>query len=146
MNKQIVTIAVASVLGVSTARAQMKVAQYAVGEPGTVAYEELSFWVDKGKRTDVYYAYGKDRKEVKLKYVGRKVVGGVPGFTVRFPNSHTLTVAPSGAGLKVTDATEAPKLFAWQYEGPVNGVGTFCRECAENKEEAMQLMQTYYLK
>ncbi|GAB3588625.1 hypothetical protein [Hymenobacter daeguensis] len=124
----------------------MKVAQYAVGEPGTVAYEKLSFWADKGKRTDVYYAYGKDQKEVKLKYVGKKNVGGAAGFVVRFPNNHTMTVAPSGTALKVTDATEAPKLFVWQYEGPVNGVGTYCRECAENEKEALQFLQTYYLK
>jgi len=133
-------------LGISTANAQMKVAQYAVGEPGTVAYEKLSFWVNKGKRTDVYYAYGKDLKEVKVKYLGRKSANGVSGFAVQFPNGHALTITPSGTILKVTDATEAPKIFAWEYEGPVNGIGTFCRECTENKEEAMQLIQTYYLK
>jgi hypothetical protein len=146
MKSPVVMIVAVSVLGMGTANAQLKVAQYAVGEPGTVAFEKLSFWVDKGKRTEVYYSYGKDQKELKLKFLGKKSVGGAAGFAVQFPNGHALTIVPSGTALKVTDTTEAPKLFAWQYEGPVNGTGTFCRECAENEKEALQLIQTYYLK
>ncbi|HEX8506619.1 MAG TPA: hypothetical protein VF630_14745 [Hymenobacter sp.] len=70
-----------------------------------------------------------------------------PGFKVRFPNKHLLYVVPSGSGLKVTSAkASAAKTYAWEYEGPVNGVGTFCSSCAENEKEAMRIVQASYLR
>ena len=28
------------------------------------------------------------------------------------------------------------KLFSWLYEGPVNGIGTFCEPCTANEKES----------
>ncbi|MCI1189541.1 hypothetical protein MON38_19125 [Hymenobacter sp. DH14] len=130
-------------LGGKMAAAQSKVAVFAHGQPGTAAYEQFSFWTANGQRTDIYYRYGKARREVKLRYAGPVAAG----FRVQFSNGHLLTVVPNGETLRVSDAkTSVPKRFAWEYEGPINGIGTFCRECAADAKEAMRLVRAYYLK
>ncbi|MBH8557237.1 hypothetical protein [Hymenobacter negativus] len=129
-----------------TRSAPTKVASYSYGTPGTVSYEHLSFWAKAGKRTDIFYSYGPDRKEVTVKYLGKTQLNGEPGFKVRFANGNVLSVIPKGTLLAVSAAGQTPNNFAWEYEGPVNGVGTFCDVCVADEKEAVQFMQTYYLK
>ncbi|MBF9220706.1 hypothetical protein [Hymenobacter ruricola] len=136
-----------ALLSGNAAHAQMKVASYAAGKPGTDQYEELSFWVNDGKRGGIYYARGKDRNEIKGSYLPKTGMANGASFAVRLADNRVLTVIPSGSQLKVADSAKGtPKTFAWKYEGPVNGVGTFCRECAADEKEAMQLLRSYYLK
>ena len=126
-----------------TASAQTKVANYSFGKPGTDTYEQLSFWVKDGKKSSIDYAYGKDRKEVKLRYVGKYDAS----FQVQFPNNSILTVNPKGITLIVVNTkSNYTKTFVWEYEGPANGIGTFCDVCAQDEKEAMQLIRTYYFK
>jgi hypothetical protein len=146
MKDQIAIIAAILLLASTTARAQSKVASYSFGTPGKANYEHLSFWVKDGKRTDSYYSYGPDRKEVRLKYIGKTQRNAKPEFKVQFANGHVLTIGASGNLLMVNATGQSPKSFAWEYEGPVNGIGTFCDVCAADEKEAMQLMRTYYLK
>ncbi|MGI4865879.1 MAG: hypothetical protein ACRYFZ_18285 [Janthinobacterium lividum] len=140
----------AAALGALTTRpahAQNRVANYAFGKPGTAAYEHFSFWEKDGLRTSMQYAYGKDRKSTELRYAGPTRLNGQPGFKVRFPNGHLLYLLPSGTTLRVATAqAAAPKTFAWEYEGPVNGVGTTCSVCAEDAPAALRLLRRYYLK
>jgi hypothetical protein len=128
------------------ASAQTNVASYSFGTPGKADYEHLSFWVKAGRRADITYAYGADRKEVQLKYLGKTQLSNKPGFKVQFTNGHVLSIIPSGILLAVSATGQSPKSFAWEYEGPVNGIGTFCDVCAADEKEAMQLLRTYYLK
>jgi hypothetical protein len=127
--------------------AQMKVAGYSFGKPGTDKYEHLEFWTKDGQRTEINYAYGKDRKEVKLQYIGKDQVNGSTCFKVRFTNNYIIQIIPKGLQLQVTDASgNYNKTFSWEYEGPVNGMGTFCNVCAEDDEDAMKLIRSAYLK
>ncbi|MBF9140002.1 hypothetical protein [Hymenobacter properus] len=136
-----------ALLTANTAQAQSKVASYATGKPGTEQYEELSFWVKDGKRADIYYTRGKNRNEIRGNYLPQTGKTNGASFAVRLADDRLLTIIPSGSQLKVADsATDAPRTFAWKYEGPVNGVGTFCRECTANPKEAMELLRAYYLK
>ncbi|MBD2754469.1 hypothetical protein [Spirosoma validum] len=141
-------IAIITVLLTSTiANAQMNVANYSYGKPGTDTYEHLSFWVKDAKRQDITYAYGKDRKEVKLRYAGKAQVNNTSGFNAQFPNNTILTIMPSGTTLKVSNPKDNySKTFTWEYEGPVNGIGTFCDVCTQDEKEALKLVQKYYLK
>lgn len=129
------------------AQAQTKVANYYYNKAGTDQYEHFSFWIRNGQRADIAYAYGKDRKEVRLAYLGKDVVNRMPAFNVQFPNGTLLYLIPNGSNLNVTaDKNRLPKLFTWEYEGPVNGIGTFCSVCAQDGQEAIQLLRRYYLK
>jgi hypothetical protein len=131
-------------LAARPAHAQNQVANYGFGQPGTAAYEHFSFWTKDGVRTDIHYAYGRDRQDIPLRYAGR--LKGQAGFRARFPNGRTLHVVPSGTTLRVTTKTAAPKIFTWEYEGPVNGVGTVCSVCAPDAPAAMRLIQKHYAK
>jgi hypothetical protein len=144
--------AVGFVLGVGAlaarpALAQNQVANYGYGQPGTAGYEHFSFWTRDGHRSDAAYASGKNREDAQLRYIGPSKITGQPGFKVRFLNGRTLYLVPSGTTLHVaaTPGT-APKIFVWEYEGPVNGVGTQCSVCAEDAQSAMRLIRAHYLK
>jgi hypothetical protein len=131
----------------ASAQVHNTVANYAHGQPGTAAYEHFSFWTTNGRRTDIYYAYGPDRHDSHLRYLGPARLGGQPGFKVQFPTGRTLYLAPSGTTLLVAiSPTATPKAFAWEYEGPVNGVGTVCSVCAADAAAAARLVQRHYLR
>jgi len=146
------TSALAVALGVGTlaarpAHAQNQVANYTFGKPGTASYEHFSFWTTDGQRSDMQYAYGKDRKDTQLRYVGLGRLNGQSCFKVQFPNRHVLYLVPSGTTLRVATASgAAPKTFVWEYEGPVNGVGTNCSVCVADEKAAMRLLQKHYLR
>ncbi|UOQ99929.1 hypothetical protein MUN81_10605 [Hymenobacter sp. 5317J-9] len=138
---------VLALLAAGPAVAQTKVATYAAGKPGTDQYEELSFWVKDGQRGAIYYVRGKERSELPANYLPRTGMANGSSFAIRMADDRLLNIIPSGNALKVaSSANDAPITFVWKYEGPVNGVGTFCRECAASPKEAMQLLRTYYLK
>lgn len=144
------TLAIALGVGTFAAHptaAQNQVANYGFGQPGTAGYEHFSFWINNKRRTDIQYAYGKDRQDTQLHYAGLGRLNGQRCFKVQFPNRRTLYVMPSGTTLRVaTSPTATPKTFAWEYEGPVNGVGTNCSVCVADATAAMQLLRAYYLR
>ena len=145
--KKIISLSISILLGVTSLLAQMKVANYSVGKPGTDKYEHLDFWTNNGKRTQINYSYGKDQKEVKMQYSGVDLINDDTCFKIRFTNNYTLFVIQKGLQLRVIDsAGKYDKTFSWEYEGPVNGVGTYCDVCAENDEEAMKLIELAYLR
>jgi hypothetical protein len=125
----------------------MKVANYSFGKPGTDKYEHFDFWTKDGKPTEINYAYGKKRKEVKLQNLGKDRLNGSDCFKVKFTNNYVLYIIPHGQQLQVTDPSgKYNKTFSWEYEGPVNGIGTFCDVCAIDDEDAMNLIHSTYLK
>jgi len=127
--------------------AQTKVANYSYGKPGTENYEHFDFWTKDGKQTIINYAYGKDRKEVKLQYSGSDKVNGKDCFKVRFANNYILYIVPDEQHLQITDSSgKYSRSFSWEYEGPVNGVGTYCDVCAEDANEAITLVKSAFLK
>jgi len=124
-----------------------KVSNYSVGKPGTNEYEHLSFWTKSENRAEIYYSFGKNPKDLTLKYIGVSNYEGKKFFIVELPNHSKLYVMPLGLKLTVIDAAKKyNKTFAWAYEGPVNGVGTFCSECAEDENEAIDLIKDYFMK
>ncbi|RZK24637.1 MAG: hypothetical protein EOO56_00620 [Hymenobacter sp.] len=133
-------------LAARPAHAQNRVANYSCGQPGTAAYEHFSFWTNDQQRTDIQYAYGKNRTDVRPRYAGPGRLQGQPCFKVQFAR-RTLYLRPSGTTLLVAaSATAPPKTFTWEYEGPVNGVGTVCSMCAPSAAAAMRLVQRHYLR
>ncbi|RZL34194.1 MAG: hypothetical protein EOP00_32030 [Pedobacter sp.] len=127
--------------------AQSRVAGYSYGKPGTDNYEQLTFWTTDGERSKVYYTYGKDRKEVEVQYIGTEEINGSMCFKIQFANKFILFITPNVKKLLVSDvSSKYNKIFLWEYEGPVNGIGTYCDICVEDEDEAMKLIETSYLK
>ena len=136
-----------SCLVTKTSYAQLKVAQYAHGKYGTDQFEKFEFWTKGGTRSKILYNYGKNTRNVQLQYLGKSKINGDSCFVVRFSNKYVLYVIPSGLSLKIIDSTGTySKAFSWQYEGPVNGIGTYCDVCAEDDNDAMGILLFAYLK
>jgi len=133
-------------LAARPALAQNQVANYHYGQPGTAGYEHFSFWTHNGRRSDAAYAAGKNREDAQLRYLGPSRLAGQPGFRVRFLDGRTLHLVPSGTTLRVTAPGTPPKVFTWEYEGPVNGVGTTCSVCVADSAAALRLLQKHYLR
>lgn len=135
-----------SLLFCSSVYAQKKVANYFTGEYGTKSYEHFSFWVENGKPLSVQYSYGIKPQDIPLTLLGKQKVNGKTVFKLKFSNQYVLYIAADKKQLHVTDAAcKYNKIFTWEYEGPVNGVGTFCDVCAEDEAEAMTIMEQGYL-
>lgn len=127
--------------------AQTKVANYSFGKSGTDKYEHFSFWSKDGKRTKIEYNYGADRKAAVVTYLGKEQHDSKQAVKLSFTNHYVLYVFPNNNGLSITDSTgKYNKTFTWEYEGPVNGIGTYCEVCTQGEKEAMKLLQTAYFK
>lgn len=127
--------------------AQLQVAQYSYGKSGTEQFERFEFWTNAGNHSEILYSYGKDLRKVKLKYLGKSKMNGDSCFEVRFSNNYVLYIVPTELSLKVVDSVEKyNKTFSWEYEGPIQGIGTHCDVCAEDANDAMRILRSAYLK
>lgn len=130
----------------TTSKAQLKIANYSIGKYGTETYEHISFWTENGKKSYIEYEYGKEPTEKKVLILGQKILNGNKSIKVQFTNKYILYITPDGLNLNVSDENgKYFKTFKWEYEGSVNGVGTYCDVCAENEKEAIKIVKKNYL-
>lgn len=134
-------------LGSKVSNAQLKVAQYSYGKYATDQFEKFEFWAKGGRRSKIQYSYGKDSRKVQLQYLGKSKINGDSCFKVRFSNEYILYIIPTGLLLEVIDSVgKYKKTFSWEYEGPINGIGTHCDVCAEDDNDAMRILRLAYLR
>jgi hypothetical protein len=130
---------------IGSAYAQPQVANFSTGKVGTKSYEHFSFWVDDGVRGDITYSYGKSRREIRLNYAGRDTLNGIAVFKIEFPNNEVFYVISQRTYLKIVNKKgNYNKIFRWEYEGPINGIGTFCEPCTGNGKESVALIRKYF--
>jgi hypothetical protein len=128
-----------------SADAQTQVANFSTGKVGTKSYENFSFGVEDGVRGNITYTYGRNRHEIKLNYAGRDTLNGIAVFKVEFPNNEVFYVIPQRTYLKIVNKKGTyNKVFRWSYEGPVNGIGTFCEPCTQDGKESVALIRKYF--
>jgi hypothetical protein len=117
-------------------------------------YENFSFYVRGKKRGQIIYSYYNpiparyyNPKQVELTYLGMETKGKVKSFKVKFPSNLILIITPLRDSLEVTNEKGTyRKFFKWEYEGPVNGIGTWCSVCTQSDKESVNLVKTYFLK
>jgi hypothetical protein len=144
---KIVVLFAGTALLASVSSFAQKVANYSYGKYGTPRYEHFSFSTNAGKRAEISYTYGKDGKEVAAKYIGTGVYKQKKCFKVELAGKNTLYIVPAGQKLQVANPNKNyNKVFNWEYEGPVNGVGTFCDVCAEDEKEAIGIINRWFIK
>jgi hypothetical protein len=144
---KIVVLFAGTALLASVSSFAQKVANYSYGKYGTPGYEHFSFSTKAGKRAQISYAYGKDGKEVVAKYAGTGVYKQKKCFKVELAGKSILYIVPIGQKLQVSDpAKNYVKMFNWEYEGPVNGMGTFCEVCAQDEKEAIGIINSVFMK
>ena len=124
-----------------------KASNYFFGKAGTNTYQHYSFWSANGKPTEITFTGGANRTESKVTYNGKATYQGKTCFKMTRANGKVFYVYPIGLKLAIVNATTKKiETFTWEYEGPVNGVGTFCNVCAQDEKEAMTLLKAAYLK
>jgi hypothetical protein len=107
-------------------------------------FERFSFWSSPNGGRIIDYTYGTGATRVRLHELDPKP--DAKSFAVRFPNGLVLDIEPRGDVLLVSDrAGEYHKTFEWQYEGPVDGRGTFCTPCVE-EGEAVPFVREHFMK
>lgn len=140
-------IAITLFLTITTAAYAQKVANYSSGTPGTDSYQGYSFWTKNGKPSEITFRYGKDRTELKATYAGKTTYKSKPAFKMLFSNKQLFYVLPTGDKLQIINKKlNKTETFSWEYEGPVNGIGTFCEPCAQDEKEAKILLKKAYFK
>ncbi|MEE1885751.1 hypothetical protein [Pedobacter flavus] len=122
-----------------------KVATYSTGTTGEENYESFGFWVNnEGEKDFITYNYGKDKTEAKITYAGLSNFKGVPCFKIQFANKLQLFVMINGNQLQIADNSgKYLKTFKWEYEGPINGIGTYCNVCASDENEAILITKKF---
>jgi hypothetical protein len=127
---------------------ELRIANYSIGKPGTSDFEELSFWADhrKVQRLGVTYAYGVNRKELELVYL-KPAAGSAPlSFGVQFPNGKIFQIQvqeKTGSLLFTGDRAKYRKTFLWEYQGPIDGVGTACTVCVDEDEAIPFIVENF---
>ena len=121
-----------------------KVANFAL--PGhdysSAGFESLSFWSGPNGKV-INYEYGLKHDRVRLRDIGPGSDG--QGFAVRFPNGLVLDIVPKGDALQVSDRKgNYSKTFQWQYDGPIDGRGTFCTPCVE-EADAIDFVRKHFM-
>ncbi len=128
---------------------ELQAANFSSGVFGSKNYEHLTFYVVNGRREKILYSHGRSgrAKEIELTNLGVETKGGRKSLKVRFPNNLILLITPLGNTLRVTNEKgDYRKVFSWEYEGPVDGRGTWCDSCTQNGRESVKLVKTYFLK
>ncbi len=128
-----------------------KVANFSYSNNESPDFESYSFWVRGNHRSDIDYSYKSKTgqiKQLKLTHSGVANWKGQKAFKVKYPNGLQLYIIPAGEeALKIIHPDGSySKIFKWLYEGPVNGIGTWCEPCTQNGKEAVKLVKTHYLK
>lgn len=124
-----------------------KVASYSVSEYGNPKFENFSFWITDKNKPVIHYSYGKDDKEAKVEYLGKSKIGNTPCFKMLLNKTMILYAYQEKDKLRIKDLSgKYNKLFSWLYEGPVNGIGTFCEPCTADEKESKDFIDKFYLK
>ena len=122
-----------------------KVASYSISNYGNERYESFGFWINNKNKQIIHYRYGKDDKEVPVKYLGKSQLNGEVAFKILIDNKITLYATQEGDKLRLRNLSGTyNKLFLWTYEGPVNGIGTYCEPCTQDEEESKSFLSKYY--
>ncbi|MPR35634.1 hypothetical protein [Salmonirosea aquatica] len=134
-------------LTITLSHAQTKTrAFFMVGDYSQPEWEKLAFEVD-GTKCSIMYAYRKHETGYPLKILGVGKVGNAKALRVSIPGFNKTYLiykdVPKKGLVMVSEDQSYRKFFALGYEGPVNGVGTFCASCANEPAEAFALVDSF---
>lgn len=117
-----------------------KFSNYKHGIYGRADYEHLDFSSDK----QITYRYGKNSKDYHIPYLGKD--GN--SFKIQLPGNLIVKVTINSSNGLVLQGigNNYAKTYEWEYEGPVNGRGTWCQQCTQDPKEAILLIKKYYLR
>lgn len=125
---------------------QLRVAHFAAGTRGTKSYQRLTFRVIDAKRDRITFAAGAAEEEQPMAWLGPTRCATNDCFRIQFPTGQILSITPRGVTLRVRGGTvPTVRAYHWEYEGPINGIGTSCDACAESAADAVRIVRSHFL-
>jgi hypothetical protein len=120
---------------------------FMAGDYASPNWEKLIFDNTKSGQK-LTYAYKQRETGIQLKPIGKKRVAGQTVVLVRMAGiSQPYLIRRDRAGQKlimVSQDGQYKKTFTLGYEGPVNGIGTYCASCANEPADAFKLVDAYF--
>ena len=134
-------------LSILTLSAQDKTyAFFMLGNYAYAEWEKLEFELN-ANGGDITYSYAKKPNGIKLKNLGIKYVGQYKVLMVQIPGSakiYYLNPDPNNKRLQFKSSdNKYNKWLPLGYEGPVNGIGTYCERCANEPEDAFEIVNSF---
>jgi hypothetical protein len=122
---------------------------FMVGDYNNPEWEKLVFEVNsKTSEHTISYSYKKNEKGYKLEILSVKDVDKKPALVVRIPKFnkiyYILKDKKNEKLIMTSEDKTYKKSFLLGYEGPVNGVGTYCSSCANEPEDAFKIVSMFF--
>ncbi len=119
---------------------------FMIGDYANPKWEKIEFnFTNKAK--EITYSYHQNESGVQLKPLGIKYIDGQKGLMVKFPTGNKIYVILQDQKkqriIMKSEDGQYNKAFALGYEGPVNGVGTYCDVCANEPAEAFAIVNLF---
>jgi hypothetical protein len=96
---------------------------------------------------EITYSYAKKPDGIKLKNLGIKYVGQYKVLMVQIPGfAKTYYINPDPKNERIQFESSDRKYNKWLplgYEGPVNGIGTYCEQCANEPKDAFEIVNSF---
>ena len=113
-------------------------------------WERLEFTIDKEKNT-INYSYAKNEKGIELVLIDSPNTTSNPNcIFVKIPKLDKVYMISINEQLDaiVFEALDKSykKTFILGYEGPIDGIGTYCESCANEAEDAFEIVRLFMQK
>ena len=120
---------------------------FMVGDYASPNWEKLTLDNTKSGQ-QMTYAYKQHETGIRLEPIGKKRLDGQTVVLVRMAGvGQIYQIRRDRAGqtlIMTSQDGRYRKTFTLGYEGPVNGVGTYCESCANEPAEALKLVDAYF--
>ena len=121
---------------------------YMIGNYNYSEWERIEFNLTDEGRT-ILYSYKKNEAGYKLESLGIKYIGKQKALMVKIPTlNKTYTILQEKEGrslLMISEDGKYKKRFPLGYEGPIDGRGMACDTCANEPEEAFELISSFFM-
>lgn len=121
---------------------------FMIGDYASPRWEKIEFDLTR-QGGEITYSYRKNERGHKLQTLGLRSSGNQKGLMVKIPETNKTYVIirdkKNQRIIMMSDDGTYRKTFPLGYEGPVNGVGTYCASCANEPEDAFKLVDSFFL-
>jgi hypothetical protein len=120
---------------------------FMIGNYSYPEWEKLEFELRDYKRV-IRYSYKKNEKGHVLQTLGTKYIGNQKALIVRIPKYDKtyliLTDKRNSRIIMMSEDQTYKKSFPLGYEGPIDGIGTYCDSCANEPKEAFEIVNSFF--
>ena len=119
---------------------------FMIGNYNYPKWEKIEFDLTANGK-EITYSYARKSEGIKLNIFGPKKIESSKVLMVKIPVlSKVYYITPDKKNKRIIMKSadgKYNKKFLLGYEGPVNGVGTFCETCANEPDDAFKIVDSF---